>query len=201
MSVSDLPSDNPLKQFQGFKFNKEGITQLLTSINSELDNPIIEPRLLRLIDWSWPEFYDKLKTYEEEAIHYQNLNEDNFSVEDRRQKGVENYYFNQIQPTLSGVKNASNKKEYTSKEDKIKRIQETVINVVKETSLASFGTERPPLLSPLSVRFSGTPLPCKICEDDIEVVDGGCKFCGLDCHIWIKKPTETSRGIPNKFKQ
>ncbi len=195
MDVSDLPSTNPLKQFQGFSFNHDGIKKLLVSINKDLEKPMQEARLLKMIDWSWQEFYEKLKPFEDEARRLQHLNDDNLTPEIKEKKKIENYYFRQMHPTLMGIKSSSDRKEYTSQEEKISRIQETVIDIVKETSMQVFGTERPPLISELSDKFSGTPLPCKVCDDNIEVVDGGCKFCGLDCHIWIKKPTLTERGM------
>jgi hypothetical protein len=51
----------PLAQFQSKKISKEGIFDIVTSIQKCYDNPVDDSRLKHLFDSLWPQFEDNIK--------------------------------------------------------------------------------------------------------------------------------------------
>ncbi|MEL7252002.1 MAG: toll/interleukin-1 receptor domain-containing protein [Bacteroidota bacterium] len=189
MDTSDLPRNNPFINFQGFSFNKENMLKVLRTINEKSNSPRSDNEIEKAFAYSWAGLEKELRPLIEEANgQYKPFIENSLvsSAASATQK-----YYDFLRFSLPAVKSAIDTQfTFESDAERMSTIQNVVREFVKSTSLEFLGTDIPGLLYEESINLNGYAFLCKFCGDNIEVVKGGCKICGIDCHIWVDKPNK-----------
>lgn len=193
---SDLPRNNPFVNFQGFTYNKTNMMKIIKTLNKNSKNPRSDDEIKRAFNFSWSGFDTNLTNHIEEAHkQYEKLIQN--SALNQNTSPAQKYY-DFLRLSLPSVTNAIETHfPFEDVDKKRATIQKIVKEFVKSTAKELLNKDYPDLLYEESRNLDEYSFLCKFCGDDVEVVEGGCKNCGIDCQVWIDKPKKGKEKADN----